>query len=408
MTAARQSAEEVARSSYGRLVAYLAAGTHDLAAAEDALGDAFVAALRTWPERGVPERPEAWLLTAARRTLIGHARRRDVAERALASVAVLLAEHDEARGAPPPAIPDKRLELLFTCAHPALERALHAPLMLQAVLGLDAARIGSAFLVAPSTMGQRLSRAKTKIRTAGIPYAVPPAKDLPARTASVLDAIYAAYGTGWDDPGGADPKRRGLTSEAIRLARMLAELRSGEAEAHGLLALLLHSDARRDARRDADGAFVPLADQDTLRWSPASMAEAERHLALAFDLGPTGPYALQAAIQSLHNRRALTGVTDWDAIVALYDRLVALQPTVGALVARAAGSSERNGPDAGLALLDDLDATVVQGYQPYWTVRAHLLERIGRRDEARSAAMRAIGLTADPGVRAYLLDRFGS
>jgi RNA polymerase sigma-70 factor, ECF subfamily len=381
----------------------LASGTRDLAAAEDALAEAFLAAVRTWPERGVPEHPEAWLLTAARRTLVDAARRRDVATRALPALARMADAADGAEQEPSP-IPDTRLELLFTCAHPAIAVGVRSPLMLQAVLGLDAARIASAFLVSPASMGQRLVRAKAKIKEAGIPFAVPGPDQLPGRLEFVLDAVYAAYGTGWDDPTGRDARRHGLTREAVRLARIVAELLPDQAEAHGLLAALLHSEAREGARRAPDGAFVPLDEQDARRWAPGTMAEAERHLALAYAAVPDdpGPYQLQAAIQSMHNRRAVTGYTDWAAVSGLYDRLVRLTPSAGALVARAAAAMQAGDPAGALAMLDALDPARVAGYQPYWVVRAHCLQRAGDGTGAQRAGAVALGLTEDPALRAHL------
>lgn len=401
---ARRAVEDAARASYGRLVAFLASLTGDLATAEDALSDAFLAALRTWPQRGVPDRPESWLLTAARRNLIDAARRHAVAARRLPELARLIEQRAVEPRTP---IPDKRLELMFACTHPAIDAAVRSPLMLQTVLGLDAARIGSAFLVAPATMGQRLVRAKAKIRQAGVPFRIPAAEHLPERLTSVLDAIYAAYGTGWDaatESGRpAEHPDAGLVAEALRLARVLAGLAPGQAETHGLLALLLHSHARRPARRSADGRFVPLDRQDVTRWDPAAIAEAEHHLALALRLRMLGPYQLHAAIQSVHNRRALTGVTDWPAIVGLYDGLVVLTPTVGAHVARAAAVTHASGPAAGLRRLDELPAERVARYQPYWAARAHALRLLGDVAAADRAAVAAAGLTHDPAVRQFLL-----
>lgn len=396
-----RAVEEVMATSYGRLVAYLATTTRDIAAAEDAMGDALAEAVENWRRTGVPDRPESWLLTVARRRLIGAARRRDTAERARPSLRIAADELAEPR--PPTTIPDRRLELLYVCAHPAIDPRVRAPLMLQVVLGLDAARIASAFVVAPTTMGQRLSRAKTKIRDAGIAFEVPGPTDLADRTRNVLDAIYAAYGTGWDDPDGADPRRRGLTVEAERLCRLVVELDPHDAEARGLLALMLHTGARHDARRDADGRYVPLDRQDVTSWAKEPMIEAEEQLGAALALGELGPYQLQAAIQSVHNRRALAGSTDWDAIAALYDGLVALSPSLGAEVARAAAHGEHDGPAAGLRLLDAIADDRVVDYQPYWACRAHLLRRLDRPADAELAATRAIGLTADPAVRAHLI-----
>ena len=401
---AGRAVEEVARTSYGRLVAYLASVTGDLAAAEDALAEAFLAALRSWPERGVPDRPDSWLVTAARRTLVDAARRRGTAARAAPELARLVDERAAAGDDDPP-IPDKRLELMFACTHPAIDAGMRSPLMLQAVIGLDAARIASAFLVSPTAMGQRLVRAKTKIRTAGVPFTVPDVDELPDRVSSVLDAIYAAYSTGWDDP--ADAASGGLTAEAVRLAGVVVDLLPGEPEAHGLLALLLHSSARAGARRTAGGEFVPLAGQDVTRWSADRIARAEHHLSLALAGRRLGPYQLHAAIQSVHNRRAVTGRTDWVAVAALYDGLVAFTPTVGAHVARATALAHADGPAAGLAALDELPADRVAAYQPYWVARAHCLAGTGDAPAAAGAARIALGLTTDPATRRHLTARYG-
>lgn len=253
----QQAIERAARDSYGRLTAYLAARSRDLAAVEDALADAFASALRSWPVDGVPDKPEAWLLTVARRRLIDHSRHARVHDE---SVPTLVAATEEAQDLSRmrTGFPDERLKLLFVCAHPAIDPGIRTPLMLQTVLGMDAGRIASAFLVKPSAMGQRLVRAKTKIRDAGIAFQVPNPEELPSRLDAVLEAVYAAYGSGWDDVAGADPRRSGLTAEAIGLGRLLTELCPGEPEALGLLALMLHCEARRDARRGPTGAYIPL------------------------------------------------------------------------------------------------------------------------------------------------------
>jgi RNA polymerase sigma-70 factor (ECF subfamily) len=401
MAEARAAAELAARASYGRLVALLARQWRDLAAAEDALADAFRAALETWPEAGVPGRPEAWLLTAARRVLLDRERARKVRTDAEPTLALL---SDEFAMAEPSLFPDERLKLLFVCAHPAIDPAARTPLMLQTVLGLDAVRIAAAFLTSPAALGQRLVRAKAKIRDAGIAFAVPEHAELPERLDAVLQAIYAAYGSGWEDVSGADPKRRGLAQEAIWLGRLVTRLLPGEAEAQGLLALMLHCEARRDARRDDTGGFVPLGEQDTALWSRDLATEAERALADASRLGRVGPFQLEAAIQSVHCGRAATGRTDWHALAQLYEALARLAPTIGVLVSRAAASAEAVDADHGLALLDALPADEIRAYQPYWALRADLLARTGSAG-ADAAFDRAIGLSDDPAVRAFLLRR---
>lgn len=400
--ASDQAVADVVRTSYGRLVALVAARTNDLAAAEDALSDALVAALRTWPERGIPDSPEAWMLTAARRSLIGTHRRRETAARAAPAIAML---HDETSASPASSFPDRRLELMFACTSPALSPVVRAPLMLQAVLGLDAARIAEAFLVKPATLGQQLSRAKQRIAAAGIPYRIPDAAELPERLGFVLDAIYAAYSTGWNDPEGSDPKRADLTAEAIHLAIALTDLLPDEAEAHGLAALLLHSDARRDARRDAAGRFVPLSEHDMTRWSRDSIERAEHHLARALALRVVGPYQLQAAIQSVHNRRAATGSTDWAAISVLYDGLRQLAPSTGANIARAAAHLHAYGPEAAAAALDDVERAAVDEYQPYWVTRAEIALARGDVEAARTYMSRAIALTTDTHTVEHLMRR---
>ena len=401
MSDAASAAEAAARASYGRLVAYLAAQWRDIARAEDALGDALVAALETWPRTGVPARPEAWLLTAARRRLIDDARRSTVASAAESDLAMMLEERgDGARGA----FPDERLALMFVCANPAIEASARTPLMLQAVLGLGAAPIASAFLVAPATMSQRLVRVKTKIRDAGITFALPEPHELPGRLEAVLEAIYAAYGTGWDDVAGGDPQRRGLAEEAIWLGRVAVDLLPGEPETRGLLALMLHCEARRGARRDG-GRYVPLSAQDPRMWSPEMIDEAERLLGDAARARRPGRFQLEAAIQSAHAHRAVTGRTEWEEIVLLYRALLDVAPTIGARVGHTAAVAEARGAEAALTELETLDGDAVAQYQPYWALRAHLMQRLGRAPEASDAYQRAIGLCEDAAAREFLVAR---
>ena len=399
------AAELAARVSYGRLLAYLAAQSRDLTGAEDALGEAFLAALETWPRAGVPDKPEAWLLAVARRRLIDgarHARVEDVAAAAL-RIVVDRAEQEASSKA---LFPDERLKLLFVCAHPAIDPAARTPLMLQTVLGLDAARIASAFLVAPAAMGQRLVRVKAKIRDAGIRFEIPEPRELPSRLEAVLQAIYAAYGSAWEDVAGADPRRQGLAEEAIWLGRLVTRLLPDEPEGQGLLALMLHCEARRGARRDADGRYVPLTRQDVALWSQPLTEEAEEILAAASTAMKPGRFQLEAAIQSVHAQRAVTGHTDWEAIALLYEGLIRLAPTIGARVGSAAALAEAKGDDAGLAALEAIPPDAVTGYQPYWALSAHLLKRLGRAAEAREAYARAVGLSEDPAVRDFLRDSF--
>jgi len=401
---ARRAAELAARASYGRLVAYLARRWRDVGAAEDALGDAFVAALATWPRDGVPEKPEAWLLAAARRRLLDGARHATVQTRALPTIHAVV---DEAQGAASSerVFPDERLGLLFVCAHPAIDEGMRTPLMLQTVLGLDAARIAAAFVVPAATMGQRLVRVKTKIRDAGIGFEVPETRELPLRLGPVLEAIYAAYGSGWDDVAGADTRRQGLAEEAIWLGRLVARLVPDEPEAHGLLALMLHCEARRGARRDAAGGYVPLSEQDPTGWSWPVIEEAERILLAAARAGKPGRFQLEAAVQSAHAQRGITGRTDWAAIGLLYGGLIGIAPTVGATVARAAALAEAEGADRGLAALNAMPADAIAGYQPFWALQAHLLGRLARTEEAARAYARAIELASDRAVRAFLAEK---
>lgn len=396
--------ERVARESYGRLVAYLSAHTYDLAGAEDALSDALLAALTAWPRDGVPEKPEAWLLTTARHSLIDNIRHQRVVS--AGEPTLLLLREDSTETALTTEFPDERLKLLFVCAHPAIDPAMHTPLMLQTVLGLDAARIASAFLIPPKTMGQRLVRAKTKIRNGGIQFEIPQERDLPQRLDAVLEAIYAAFGIGWDDMVGIDQRGRDLAEEAIWLARVLLQLMPEEAEARGLLALMLHCEARRGARRGADGRYVPLSEQDPKQWSLPLIDEAELHLAKAYKQGRSGRFQLEAAIQSVHAERAHGGRTEWAAIVRFYEELIRISPTLGTRTGYAAAIAEVNGPEAGIAVLDAIDVQGVS-YQPYWAVRAHLLQRIAKTPEASDAYNRAIGLTEDPAVREFLVQKRG-
>jgi len=404
---ARSTAEAVARRSYGKLVAFLAARTHDVAAAEDALSEAFASALADWPRKGCPSNPEAWLLTVARRKMIDSFRgqRREIPGEELQltveglSAAAIAAET-------PTQIPDQRLALMFVCAHPAIDAGIRAPLILQVILGLNAEAIASAFLMSPAAMGKRLVRAKEKIRQAGIPFRVPEPEELSGRLDAVLDAVYAAFSEGWSDPGGTDVVRRDLTEEAMFLARLVTELLPAEPEALGLLALMLHAEARRRSRRRADGEYVPLAEQDPALWDSQMIAEAEALLLRASALGTIGRYQLEGALQSAHVDRCRTGRANWDEVVRIYDALFALAGSPVVAMNRALAVAELHGATAGLDALQQVasDARLAE-YQPYWAARAELLAKAGAHGEARQAYEIASGLERDPAVRRFLQKR---
>ncbi len=396
---ARALAERAARVSYGKLLAVLASRTRDIAAAEDALGDAFAAALARWPETGAPAAPEAWLLTAARRRLIDAARRNDTRRRAMPEIEAAMAElagREETDG-----FADERLKLLFVCSHEAIDERIRTPLMLQTVLGLDAAAIARVFVTEPAAMGQRLVRAKRKIAETGIPFAPPDPAAAGPKLGAVTDAIYAAFTAGYDaaETGGGD-----FAEEAIFLGGLLARLAPDCAEAHGALALMLHVHARRDARR-LKGVYVPFTEQDADHWDRAMIGAAETALCKAAALAAPGRYQIEAAIQSAHVAARLRDVDTRRDIVLLYDQLLAIAPTTGARVAKAAALIGLDDVAGALALLEAVDEPHRARYQPYWATRACALELAGDRDGAGAAYARAIALARDPAVRRYLIAR---
>jgi len=398
---ARAAAERAARHSYGRLVSLLAARTSDIAAAEDALSEAFAAALESWPTKGVPTNPDAWLLTVARRS-DGHRRRHhQVRDEA---VSTLLLRLEERLDVPAPDPLDERLKLLFVCAHPAIDEGVRTPLMLQTVLGLDARRIASAFLVAPAAMGQRLVRAKTKIRDAGVRFEVPEPDMLVERLNDVLRAIYVAFGAGVDDLD----QGRGLADEALDLGRLLTTLVPDEPEAAGLLALMLYSESRRAARQDTHGRFVPLARQDPAQWDRAMIVEAEGLLARASSHQRFGRFQCEAAIQSVHAQRAITGRIRHDAIRLLYDLLLSKERSLGVAVARAAAFAEAGETAEASAALEALPRDALATYQPAWVTRARIAELRGDSHERRRCLEHALGLTSDLVVRRFLSEQLAS
>jgi RNA polymerase sigma-70 factor (ECF subfamily) len=401
MPDARNTIEAVVRQSYSRLVSFLAARFRDVASAEDALSEAFVAALRTWPTQGVPSNPEAWLLRAAKHRLIDRIRHAHVHDANVLTLRTLLDEAEELSLTT--AFPDERLKLLFVCAHPAIDARIHTPLMLQTVLGLDADSIAEAFLVPGATMSQRLARAKTKIRDTHIAFEVPTGKELSERLSAVLEAVYATYNRGWEDVDGSDIERSALTDEAIWLARMAVELLPDEPEALGLLSLFLHCEARRPARRGPAGEYVPISEQDVSKWNRAQIIEAEQLLSRASSFNRPGRFQLEAAIQSAHAERLRHNPVDWVAIALLYEGVIRIAPTFGAMLGRAAAVAEAYGPAQGLRLLDALASdAATETHQSYWATRGFILQRLGRSDEAVEAFQSAMALTRDPVVSAFL------
>ena len=397
----RRAAENAARTSYGRLVAYLARAWRDVAAAEDALAEAFAQALDSWPTKGVPANPDAWLMVAARNRLRDGARARKTREQMASSLMVLAPTETEDM----PKIADKRLELMFVCGHQAIDAAARTPLMLQTVLGLTAERIASSFLVSPDTMGRRLSRAKVRIKDTGIAFEVPGEDELGERMGNVLEAIYAAYGQGWDSTGSDDQTRKGLTEEAIWLARVLVELRPADAEALGLLALMLFCESRNAARR-VEGRYVPLAEQDTALWDLPMAREAEDKLRTAGGLKQPGRFQLEAAIQSVLVQSRLTGADLRLPWWTLHGQLAQRAPTIGNLVGLAAATAEVHGHEAGLHELAQLPEAMTGDYQPFWALKAQLLQKKATDRQATATAFRrAIGLTEDGAVRAYLIGK---
>ena len=396
----QRAAELAARESFGRLVSYLAWQWRDIAAAEDALADALLKALEVWPQTGVPDAPDAWLLTVAKRQLLQAARHDKV--RFDPAVTALLAQ-DEIQDEMP-AVPDARLKLLFVCAHPAIDERVRIPLMLQTVLGLQVNDIAPALLVSPTTLAQRLVRAKQKIRDTGIRFEEPEARELPERLAYVLESIYGAFGLSVDAVDGAEARITDLQEEALYLCGVVCQLLPQSAEAQGLLALMTFCRARRAAQVDAAGQFVPLALQDTRLWDRDAIVRADQCLWIAAQRREPGPFQMEAAVQSAHCHRLFTGSTPWHGISLLYQQINTHFATQGSLVAGAVALAEAGDVAAGLAQLEAMDAEVVKGFQPWWVARAYLLGLLGnaRAVDADHAYANAIGLTQQHKARSHL------
>jgi len=398
------------REERGAVLAGLIRQVGDFALAEDAVQDAFEAALAAWRRDGVPARPGAWLTTAARRKAIDRLRRARATEGRAERLAELMrldeATAEEPEMDEPTAISDDRLRLIFTCCHPALGLEAREALTLRALGGLSAAEIARAFLVEEPTMRKRLSRAKAKIADAGIPYRVPPDEELPERLRGVLRVVYLIFNEGYVRTGGEELVRADLCAEAVRLATLLSGLMPDEAEVWGLLALLLLHDARRTARTDAAGRFVALGEQDRSRWDEAALAHGHEALARSIRLGPPGPYALQAAITALHVEAPDPEETDWPQVAALYARLAELDPSPVVAVNHAAAVGFAEGPERGLELLGPLLADPkLERYPPLHATHADLLRRQGDTEAAAQAYERAASLSANPVERDELLRR---
>lgn len=392
---AADAAQRVARDAYGRLLASLCSESRDVAAAEDALGDAFERALSHWPQEGVPDEPVGWLLTAARRRLVDGARHRAVVRQGAEKLVPLLETTSrEAMNT------DRRVDLMLICAHPDIDARVHAPLMLQTVLGLTAQQMASAFALGPAALGQRLARAKRAIKAQALPFALP-GDVTETRIAPALDAIYTAFGTGWDDASGARDLRHGLAGEALWLGRMLAQRFDDHAEAHGLVALMLFAQSRRDARRTDDGRFVPFSEQDPANWDQRMIEQAEVRLARAAGLGAMGRFQLEAAIQAQYARPP----ANVEAVALLYEGLVRIAPSRASMIGRAAALGRARGAATGLGALAHLRSKDVNGDASYWAVKAHLHFEADQWAAAADAWQCAIGLTEDPAVRSWLGER---
>jgi RNA polymerase sigma-70 factor (ECF subfamily) len=405
MTAAEAAIATAFRTEWGNILATLIRMTGNWDLSEECVQDAFAAALARWPTDGVPDKPGAWLTTTARNRALDRLRRSKTEAAKLQQVAALSVPGEPA-SPDDSGVSDDRLRLIFTCCHPALSLEARVSLTLRTLAGLTTAEIARAFLVPEATMAKRLTRAKHKIRDAGIPYRVPPAHLLPERTGGVLAVLYLLFNEGYSASAGNDIVRPDLTAEAIRLTRLLATLMPDEPEATGLLALMLLHDARRASRLDADGELVTLEDQDRSRWDAAAITEGRALLDNALRRRSAGPYQLQAAIAARHAAARLASDTDWSEIARLYDDLYRLVPTPVVALNRAVAVAMADGPAAGLALVDELAATgSLSAYFLLPATRADLLRRLGKREEAAASYTDALRLVTTGPERRFLSKR---
>lgn len=398
-----EAAERAARTAYGKLVAVLAVRARDIHAAEDALSEAFAEALLTWPRDGIPASPEAWLITAARNNLTDAQRKTAVSRTSAMNesdpIRSLLWSVDALNN------PDERLTMLFVCAHPAIDQTVRTPLMLQAVMGLSAEQIAAAFITSPSTMSQRLVRAKRKIADSAVRFDQPDSDELPARVSDVLDSIYGVFAVAYDQFDGIDGPGASLAVEALDLVAIVTRSLPDHAEAWGLRALMLLCHARRDARRDPHGRFVPLHEQDTRLWDDSLIEAGNQSLTKAAELRDPGRYQTEAAIQSIHIDARIRGVDLSIHLARMHDVLASQAPTIGNLIARAAAWSNAGYAREALQMLDEIGAGSVESHQPYWAVRAAVLRSMGEHSDSAACYQRAAGLTTDQAVRRWLLDQ---